>query len=88
MSGTERFHQYTYGRPVKVESDHKPLEILQHKPLSAAPRRLQKMMMRLYQYDITIVYKKGTEMLIADKLSRHHLDHTTDKAKVMRKWTV
>ena len=26
--GTERFHQYTYGRPVKVESDHKPLEIL------------------------------------------------------------
>ena len=79
--GTERFHQYTYGRPVKVESDHKPLEILQHKPLSAAPRRLQRMMMRLHQYDITIVYKKGTEMLIADTLSRHHLDHTTDKAQ-------
>ena len=38
------------------------------------------MMMRLHQY-ITIVYKKGTEMLIADTLSRHHLDHTTDKAQ-------
>ena len=37
--------------------------------------------MRLHQYDITIVYKKGTEMLIADTLSRHHLDHTTDKAQ-------
>ena len=23
---TERFHQYTYGRSVIVESDHKPLE--------------------------------------------------------------
>ena len=39
--GTERlksFHQYTYGRPVIVESDHKPLEVIHQKPLSAAPR--------------------------------------------------
>ena len=79
--GTEPFHQYTYGRPVKVESDHKPQEILQLKPLSAAPRRLQKMMMRLHQCDITIVYKKGSEMIHADTLSRHHLYHASDKAQ-------
>ena len=64
--GTERFHQYTYGRPVTVESDHKPLKVIHQKPLSAAPRRLQKMMMRLHQYDLTIIYKKGSEMLLAD----------------------
>ncbi|CAB4015329.1 Hypothetical predicted protein, partial [Paramuricea clavata] len=79
--GTERFHQYTYGQPVTVESDHKPLEVIHQKPLSAAPRRLQKMMMRLHQYDLTIVYKKGTEMLLADTLSRHHLDNSTDEAR-------
>lgn len=26
LFGTERFHQFTYGRPVEVQSDHKPLE--------------------------------------------------------------
>ncbi len=36
--GTELFHQYTYGRSVIVESDHKPLETLTRKPLSTAPR--------------------------------------------------
>ena len=25
LYGLERFDQYTYGRPVKVENDHKPL---------------------------------------------------------------
>ena len=79
--GTERFHQYTYGRPVTVESDHKPLEVIHQKPLSAAPRRLQKMMMRLQHYDITIQYKKGTEMLLADTLSRHHLESSSHNAK-------
>lgn len=27
--GMEKFHQYTYGRPVNVQSDHKPLETIQ-----------------------------------------------------------
>ncbi len=76
--GTERFHQYTYGRSVIVESDHKPLETLSRKPLSTAPRRLQKMMMVLQNYDVTIKYKKGTEMYVADTLSRHHLESTNN----------
>lgn len=75
--GTNRFHQYTYGRPVLVESDHKPLEVIHQKPLSAAPRRLQKMMMQLQNYDITIQYKKGSEMYLADTLSRHNLENST-----------
>ena len=43
----EHFHQYTYGRPVKVDSDHKPLETIFTKPLASAPQRLQRMLMRL-----------------------------------------
>lgn len=30
----KRFHQYVYGRPVTVKSDHKPLEVIVRKPLS------------------------------------------------------
>lgn len=48
----EKFHQYTFGRPVTVRSDHKPLESILKKPLSSAPRRLQGMMMRLQKYNI------------------------------------
>ena len=69
--GVERFHQYTYGRKVDVESDHKPLEMIFGKPLVSAPRRLQKMFIRLQRYDIEIQYKRGSEMYLADTLSRH-----------------
>ena len=37
----ELFNQYTFGRHVHVESDHKPLEAILLKPLARAPRRLQ-----------------------------------------------
>ena len=68
--GCKRFHQYVYGKPVVIESDHKPLEAIFKKPLSQAPSRLQKMLLQLQAYDITLVYNKGSEMYIADALSR------------------
>ena len=66
----KRFHQYVYGKTITVESDHKPLEAIFKKPLSQAPSRLQKMLMQLQAYDINLVYKTGSEMYIADALSR------------------
>ena len=42
-----RFHQYTYSRPVEVISDHKPLESINRKPLSEAPPRLQRMLLKI-----------------------------------------
>ncbi|CAB4030234.1 Hypothetical predicted protein [Paramuricea clavata] len=69
----ERFHQYTFGRPVCVDSDHKPLETIFAKPLVSAPRRLQRMLMRLQMYDLSVRYKRRTELYLADTLSRHYL---------------
>ncbi|KAK3752981.1 hypothetical protein QZH41_016289 [Actinostola sp. cb2023] len=69
----EKFHQYTFGRLVKVQSDHKPLEAILKKPLSRAPQRLQGMMMRLQRYVVEVHYECGTNMLIADMLSRAYL---------------
>lgn len=69
----EKFHQYTYGRKVTVQSDHKPLESIVWKPLLSAPKRLQRMMLRIQKYDLTVVYVPGKDMLLADTLSRAYL---------------
>ena len=67
---TECFHNYIYGKPVIIESDHKPLEMIAKKHLSAAPARLQRMLLRLQHYDYHIRYRPGHEMTLADSLSR------------------
>lgn len=71
--GMEKFHQYTYGRRVNIQSDHKPLETIIRKPLMNAPKRLQRMLLRLQKYDINVTYVPGRNMLLADTLSRAYL---------------
>ena len=78
--GCERFRQYLLGRStIYVESDHKPLEVIFKKPLLSAPKRLQRMLLRLQHYNLDVNYKKGSEMYIADFLSRASLPHSHDK---------
>ena len=72
----EKFHPYLYGRPIHVESDHKPLEAIFKKPIQASPKRLQSMLLRLQRYDLTVTYKRGKEMYLADTLSRAYLPIT------------
>ena len=64
---------YLFGREITVETDRKPLEVILKKPLFAAPKRLQRMMMQLQKYNLRLVYKRGSEMYIADTLSRAYL---------------
>ncbi|XP_030855067.1 uncharacterized protein K02A2.6-like [Strongylocentrotus purpuratus] len=71
--GCERFHIFLYGKSFIVETDHKPLEIIQHKHLEAAPPRLQRMLLRLQPYKLTIVYKPGKDVPVANCLSRRPL---------------
>lgn len=68
--GMEKFHQYTYGHKVTVQSDHKPLESIVRKPLLSAPKRLQGMMLRIQKYDVEVVYVPGRDLVLADTLSR------------------
>ena len=90
--GIEKFHTYVYGSKVIVESDHKPLETMLHKNLAQTPPRLQRMLLRLQPYDMEIQYRKGSELLLADFLSRYkpnrkephiHMDHTIHSVR----WT-
>ena len=73
--GVEKFESYIYGRKFKVETDHKPLESILKKSLLSAPKRLQRMMLRLQNFDFEVEYKKGTLLHLADTLSRAYLPH-------------
>ena len=68
--GLERFHHYAYGREVIVETDHRPLESIFQKHLHAAPPRLARMLLRLQPYRLDVRYKPGTQIPLADALSR------------------
>lgn len=69
--GCLRFHQYVWGsKSLTVETDHKPLVSISKKPLHCAPLRLQRLMLDILPYRPVITYKKGTELYVADTLSR------------------
>ena len=68
--GLEKFHHYTYGRDVNIITDHKPLVSITAKPLSAAPKRLQNLLLRAQKYSFSLSWKPGAEIPIADTLSR------------------
>ena len=73
----EKWHQFTYGRPVVVHSDHKMLHAITKKALDRAPKRLQSVLIRALAYDIEVKYLKGKKMLLADMLSRAYICTST-----------
>ncbi|CAB3995988.1 Hypothetical predicted protein [Paramuricea clavata] len=82
--GLERFDQYTYGRKVIVQNDHNPLTSILKKPLSQIPKRLQALMLRVHRYDIEFHYIQGSQLVIADTLSRAFLDVPDAQVIVMK----
>lgn len=74
LYGLERFDQYTYGRKVIIQNDHKLLETILKKPLSQAPKRLQDIIVKLFRYDIEFKFVKGTDLVSADALSHDFID--------------
>ena len=68
------FNQYLHGREsTTVETDHKPLVPIFQKSLHSAPKRLQHMLLRLQKYNLHVKYLPGSQMYIADMLSRAYL---------------
>lgn len=69
----KRFHQYIYGATVDVKTDHRPLEIIFKKPLAKVPSRLQRMLLQLQRYTLVVRYVPGSQLHVADALSRAYL---------------
>jgi len=65
----ERFNQYIHGRKqTTIHTDHRPLVPIFSKPIYNAPKRLQRMLLRLQKYALKVMYCPGKEMYIADML--------------------
>lgn len=67
----EKFDFYLVGRDFQIETDHKPLiTLLGQKDLSDLPLRVQRFKMRLMRYRYDIFHTPGSQMYLADLLSR------------------
>ena len=75
----QKLHQYIYGFLTKVQTDHKPLESIVKKSLHKVSSRMQRMLLKLQKYDLSVNYVKGKELHVADTLSRAQLSDTTQE---------
>jgi len=79
--GVKKFHQYLFGRPFRVITDHKPLISLfsPTKPtLDTLPPRIIRWSLLMSAYDYTIEYKPGSRIVTADAMSRIPLQEILD----------
>lgn len=68
----KKFHFYTYGRTVTVVNDHQPLLGIMKKEINKiASAKLQRMRLKLLNYDIRLQYAPGKTIVLADYLSRY-----------------
>ena len=77
----QHFSTYLLGRSFIAESGHKPLEMIAMKNLANVPPRLQRMLLELQRYDVTIKYQSGKEIQLADALS-HCLVRASQEIKL------
>ncbi|KAK2713508.1 hypothetical protein QYM36_009396 [Artemia franciscana] len=55
--GIRHFHQYLYGHSFVVVTDHKPLETLINRPMQKSSPRLQRMLLPIQPYDLTVIFR-------------------------------
>ena len=63
------FKQFTYGRPVHIITDHKPLDSLFRKSLVYSSPRLTRMLVQLLDYTLEVTYQPGAQMHLSDALA-------------------
>lgn len=67
-----KFSFFTYGRTITVVNDHKPLLGIMKKEIHKIPSsKLQKIRLKLLNFDIRLQYASGKTIHIADYLSRY-----------------
>ena len=77
--GTERFHEYFFGRHFLVYNDHQPLKSTFSKSIIDCPPRIQRFFLKLQKYDFNLEYSPGKTMVVSDALSRVYLnDHASE----------
>lgn len=78
----DHFRLYIYGRPIQVVTDHKALVPMFNKSNSKPPPRIERWMMKLQDYDITVVFSPGSTNP-ADYMSRHPISKSCDMVNMV-----
>ena len=76
--GCIKCHNYLYGRKFVSQSSHKTLEDIHLEHLSDAPPKLQRLLLKLQPYDITIKYVPVSQFPVTDALSKISSSGRTD----------
>ena len=71
MNRIEHFHHYIFGQEFVVYTDHQPIVQLITKPLCEISPRLQRLLMKVTQYNFTTLYVKHDGVPVADCLIRN-----------------
>ena len=71
VGALEKFHYFMFGRHVIILTNHKPLISISKEALVNAPPRLQRLLLRLHNYNTTLHWIPGKDMVFADHLSRN-----------------
>ena len=66
VGALEKFHYFTFRRPVTVVTDHKPLTAIPKKALVNAPPRLQRLLLRLNNCNVSLHWIPGKDMIFVD----------------------
>ena len=67
--GVLHFKHFTFGNEVNIITDHKPLVSLLKKSLAACSSRLSKLIFKIVDYPLKVMYQPGRKMVISDALS-------------------
>ena len=68
--GVLHFKHFTFGNEVNIITDHKPLVSLLKKSLAACSSRLSRLILKIVDYPLKVMYQPGRKMVISDALSR------------------
>lgn len=75
----KHYKHYLYGTHFIVQSDHKPLTYLYN--LKEASAKLTRLRLELAEFTFTVEHIRGKENVVADALSRIHIDDIRSESK-------
>ena len=67
--GVLHFKHFTFDNEVNIITDHKPLVSLLKKSLAACSSRLSRLILKIVDYPLRVMYQPGRKMVISDALS-------------------
>ena len=76
--GVLHFKHFTFGNQVNIITDHKPLLSLLKKLLAACSSRLSRLILKIIDYLLKVMYQPGRKMVISDALSHLNTHQTPD----------